>query len=351
MIFQSESTNENISHFDVISGSWGTSFGITTVTETTGSGIALARARTDGAGTEFLSMVVDMTPSGSLTVGDVTRYDIVFDWIDADNYQVLKWRGAGSAARPTIARIESGVETDLVTLAGCTPATSYYFVRNSSPAWLIHKPNDYSRTFFDELPQFGGTRFGVRSNNVGGSYAYFVKALNCYNTVDSAVDAIAKPLGYPGFAYNDAAKPGCLTNPDNSRCDKCIAWGPRSGEGQWMATIAGVTGNCASVLNGSHMIDCDGCGGNIYYNGVNCSADNQNVWLTVDLAGGRLAVAGSNPSTGAHYAFFPITDSRILNCYTDWPQTLGAVEHHPYSIWDPADADFTSATATLDLVF
>lgn len=341
----------DLGKFDYVSGTWtGSGAGIY---ETTRSGIALARANTDGAGTEMIFVELN----------DFKRYDLVFDYIDSSNYQVVKWRSGGTAAPPTFARVEAGVETDLFTAAAPSAfATFYTFVRNSSPSWAMTTSGG-GGTFYDELPQYGGTRFGIRSTPYG-SLTEPLRTLQCNNTVDAAItDQTATPSAFG--VYGDVANPDCLINPQSIRCEKCIAWAPRSGEAQWVATVAGVTGNCAGSLNGTHIIDCNGCTAALYNNGINCSPRVRDIWINVLMGkyyGGpvrgnieaSLLLIGVDPSLGARRVFFPITNTTKLNCYTDFPQTLGAatVTDPAYSsAWDPADADFSSATATLDLVY
>ncbi|PQO35870.1 hypothetical protein DTL21_08005 [Bremerella cremea] len=337
----------DLGKFDYVSGTWtGSGAGIY---ETTRSGIALARANTDGAGTEMIFVELN----------DFKRYDLVFDYIDSSNYQVVKWRSGGTAAPPTFARVEAGVETDLFTAAAPSAfATFYTFVRNSSPTWAM-TTNGPASAFYDELPQYGGTRFGVRSTPYG-SLTEPLRALQCNNTVDAAVADTSLPFGYDTYnVRSDIAKPGCLVNPESIRCDKCIAWAPRSGEGQWAVTIAGVTGSCASIINGTHMINCNACNSGIYYNGVNCTPSNRDVWVVVRLNSYSphpigVDIIGVDPSLGAHRSTFPILDDfEVLNCYTDWPKTLGDIYTPPgasYEVWNPSAADFSAATATLDLV-
>lgn len=337
--------------FDFIGGSW--SYSGSGLYESTGSGLALAKAHTDGAGTEMLFAGVD----------DPKLYDLVFDYIDPDNYQVLKWRNGAVASPPRFARVASGVETDLYTAAAPSPSINFYtFVRNSSPAWAV-TTSAGGGTLYDELPQYGGTRFGFRSNSGGVTYNR-INRLQCHNTVDVAIDDVT-PTPSAFGVYGDVARPDCLVNPQPVRCEKCIALAPRSGEAQWVATVAGVTGNCAGLLNGTHIIDCNGCTSGLYNNGVNCSPRVRDVWVNVLMGkyyGGpvtgnieaSLLLIGVDPSLGARRAFFPITNTTKLNCYTDFPQTLGpaTVTDPAYSsAWDPADADFSSATATLDLVY
>lgn len=346
-----EFASPDLGKFDFVSGSWTDS--PSGLYESSGSGIALAKANTDGAGTEILFAGVD----------DPKLYDLVFDYIDSSNYQVVKWRSGSTAAPPTFARVEAGVETDLFTAAGPSPYVNFYtFVRNSSPAWAM-TTNAPASAFYDELPQYGGTRFGFRSHTGGVTYNR-IQSLQCHNTVDAAItDQTATPSAFG--VYGDVANPDCLINPEPVRCEKCIAWAPRSGEAQWVATVAGVTGNCAGSLNGTHMVNCNGCTSTLYNIGVNCSPRVIDVWVTVLMQkyyGGpvtgaieaSLLLVGRDPSLGARRVFFPITNTTKLNCYTDFPQTLGAatVTDPGYSsTWDPADADFSSATATLDLVY
>lgn len=341
-------------HFDVVSGTWSLVGG--GLTESTGSGILLAK-NASATGTEHILPVLFGTT-------DSSKFDVVFDYIDSSNYQVLKFRGS-SPRNCTIARVSSGVETDVDSIADSATQDHYTFVRNTTNVWVVTSQilarstsTTESHNYFYDLAAYGGTRFGLRSNN-GGNTSIGVESFWCVESQDTQVDTL---YVYDPTTNNEinvespVGQPGCAVNPNLSRCDDCLALAPANGEAQWKLTVSGISGTYGTLLNGTIYIN----PGTFGSTGM-CLATQVNnyggaysqVWYQVNLneliATSSIAATTYGVRIGAydgisfHWCYLKIP-TRYIDCYTDWPQTL--------TLWDydnTADIDYSGVSATLEL--
>lgn len=236
--------------FDVVSGSWNL-LSTNGINESTGSGIALAKGATF---TGFEQLV--------LTADSQAGYDLIFDYIDADNYKACQYyETTAPNYAPRITSVVAGVETPY-TLYGPTPSSAaastanmLWLDLNATSLWTlmafdsgVYRPARYHNETLS-----GGTRFGIRSRT-GGSTTNRVRNFLACSTVDyDLAGAVADDVTENGAIHVPSDPNGefCAVSRSTIRCPDCIHWGTMNEDETWMLTIAGVTGSCAGLFNRS----------------------------------------------------------------------------------------------------